>query len=159
MMAQPEDQLQALNAHAEVRLRRVHAERGVRDLSVHLVASENEAPAGREAVPMADLARPGGGVPLPERGRRYVVTFRRAVMWRVIDEAFEGHHEGAGTLEGAIVTDAAVSRFLGMVRAHTYAEVATGRKLHHYRINAVDAVIDVAAFEPPAVRAVRPGPA
>jgi hypothetical protein len=159
MMAEPEDQLEALNAQAEVRLRRVGAERGVRDLCVHLVASENEAPADREAVPMADLVRGGEGVPLPAEGRRFVVSFRRAVMWRVIDEAFEGHHEGAGTLEGAILTDTAVSRFLGMVRAHTYAEVATGRKLHHYRINALDAVIDVAAFEPPTVRAVRPGPA
>ena len=157
MTVEPEAQLQALNAHAEVRLSRVAAERGVRDLSVHLVASENEAPADRGAAPMDSLVRAGGGVPLPEGGRGYVVTFRRAVMWRVIDEAFEGHHEGAGTLEGAIVTDTSVSRFLGMVRAHTYAEIATGRKLHHYRINAVDAVIDVAAFEPPAVRAVRPG--
>ena len=152
MMVEPEDQLQLLNAHAEVRLRRVAAERGVRDLSVYLVASENEDPADRDAASMAEIARTGGGVPLPQEGRRFVVSFRRAVMWRVIDEAFEGHHEGAGTLEGAIVTDASVSRFLGMVRAHTYAEVATGRKLHHYRINAVDAVIDVAAFEPPVVR-------
>lgn len=153
MMASPDDQLEALNAHAAVRLRRIAADRGVRDLCVHLVVVDGDAPAD---VALEDVAGDGGGVPLPADGARYVVSFRRAVMWRVIDEAFEGRHEGAGTLEGAILTDATVSRFLGMVRAHTYAEVATGRQLRHYRINAVDAVIDVAAFEPPAVRVALP---
>lgn len=146
MQGEAEDQIDALNALGEVRLRRVAADRGVRDLCVQLVGA---APDGPDApVPDPLMAE----MPLPEGGERFVVSFRRVVMWRVTDEAFEGRHEGAGTLEEAVLTQTTVSRFLGMVRAHTYAEVATGRQLRHYRINAVDALVDVAAFEDPRVR-------
>ena len=151
MMVEPDSQIEALNAEVAVRLRRVAAERGVRDLCVQLVGAGAE---GGEAVDLAELADTDAEMPLPTGGPRFVVSFRRVVMWRVIDEAFEGQHEGAGVLDAAVLAETTVSRFLGMVRAHTYAEVATGRQLRHYRINAADAVIDVAAFEAPAVRRV-----
>ena len=153
MQVEPESQIDALNAHEEAHLRRVSSDRGVRNLAIELVGLRGgQFEAGGGAIAMGELAGREGAPSFPPDAPRYLVAFDRVVMWRVIDDAFEGQHEGTGTLERAILTSTTISRFLGMARAHTYAEIATGRQLLHYRINAVDAVVDVAAFDGPAVR-------
>ncbi len=153
MKVEPDDQTDALNGHREMRLRRVSADRGVRDLTLELVApGPRGTPSGEGAQFLSELAGQGGARPATADGPRFAVEFAHVVTWRVIDEAFEGRHEGQGTLEGRILTEATVSRFLGMARAHTYAEVATGRNMRHFRVNALDALVDVAAFDPPSVR-------
>ncbi len=149
-----DERTRTLNAHPEMRLRGVSAMGGVSAVEFELCVPSLDAPeeAARIAGALpARLAR-GREAIRCQAGRTYVVAFDRAVLWRVIDDAFEGQHEGIGTLEGAILVAADRTRFLGMARSHTYAEIATGRVMRHYRINTLEALVDVASFTPPEVR-------
>ena len=149
-----DERTRALNAHPEMRLRGVSAIGGVSAVEFELCVPALDPPeeAARFTGALPDRRLRGIDAIRCLPGRTYVVAFDRAVLWRVIDDAFEGQHEGIGTLEGAILVAADRTRFLGMARSHTYAEIATGRALRHYRINTLEALVDVASFVPPVVR-------